>query len=113
MANVVRQMVEANDLSAVATVLKGRAENTRASCCEAIEIKKMLIFDQSISCMKPDLRVSIIIDAINYRDKSKSKTKNMNLRRVFQAQLADYLKAHPEGGEIPEEDLPQPFKRSK
>ena len=63
---------------------------------EAIEIKKMLIFDESTSCMKPDLRVSIIVDAIDYGDKSESKTKNLNLRRVFRSRLADYLKAHPE-----------------
>ncbi|XWS76277.1 hypothetical protein CRYUN_Cryun01aG0161500 [Craigia yunnanensis] len=80
---------------------------------EAIEIKKMLIFDESTSCMKPDLRVSIIVGAIDYGDKPESKTKNLNLRRVFRARLADYLKAHPEGGEIPEEDLPEPFNCSK
>ncbi|XWS46956.1 hypothetical protein CRYUN_Cryun14cG0112300 [Craigia yunnanensis] len=80
---------------------------------EAIEIKRMLIFDERTSCMKPDLHVSIIVDAIDCGDKSKSATKNLNLRRAFQARLADYLKAHPEGDEIPEEDLPEPFNCSK
>ncbi|XP_022758383.1 CDT1-like protein a, chloroplastic isoform X2 [Durio zibethinus] len=79
---------------------------------EAIEIKRMLIFDERTSCMKPDLHVSIIANAIDCGDKSKSET-NLNLRRVFRARLADYLKAHPQGGEIPEEDLPEPFNRSK
>ncbi|XWS31443.1 hypothetical protein CRYUN_Cryun23aG0076300 [Craigia yunnanensis] len=80
---------------------------------EAIEIKRMLIFDERTSCMKPDLGVSIIVDAIDCGDKPGSETKNLNLRRVFRVRLADYLKAHPEGGEIPEENLPEPFNRSK
>ncbi|XVF24662.1 hypothetical protein REPUB_Repub13aG0146500 [Reevesia pubescens] len=80
---------------------------------EAIEIKRMLLFDERTSCMRPDLRVSIIFDAIDCGDMSKSDTKNLNLRRIFRARLADYLKAHPEGDEIPEEDLPEPFNCSK
>ncbi|XP_022771251.1 CDT1-like protein a, chloroplastic [Durio zibethinus] len=80
---------------------------------EAIEIKRILIFDEGTSCMKPDLRISIIADAIDCGHDSESETKNLSLRRVFRARLADYVKAHPEGGEIPEEDLPEPFNRSK
>ncbi|MFQ6633666.1 hypothetical protein Gotur_011640 [Gossypium turneri] len=104
---------------------------------EAIEIKRMLVFDEKTSCMKPDLHVSIIMDAIDCGDNSKSETKNMKLRKVFRDRLADYIKAHPEvfffffklvlvlkhlvgfqtykleGDEIPEEDLPEPFNRSK
>ncbi|KAK9013433.1 hypothetical protein V6N11_041441 [Hibiscus sabdariffa] len=79
---------------------------------EAIEIKRILIFDERTSCMKPDLQVRIIADAIDCGDRSESETKNLNLR-VFRARLVDYFKAHPEGGEIPEEDLPEPFNRSK
>ncbi|KAL4369264.1 hypothetical protein GQ457_05G003240 [Hibiscus cannabinus] len=80
---------------------------------EAIEIKRMLIFDVRTSCMKPELHVSIIVNAIDCGDEFESETKNLNLRRVFRARLADYFKAHPEGWEIPEEDLPEPFNRSK
>ncbi|PPS01761.1 hypothetical protein GOBAR_AA18896 [Gossypium barbadense] len=65
---------------------------------EAIEIKRMLVFDEKTSCMKPDLHVSIIMDAIDCGDNSKSETKNMKLRK---------------GDEIPEEDLPEPFNRLK
>ncbi|KAL4377482.1 hypothetical protein GQ457_02G003760 [Hibiscus cannabinus] len=80
---------------------------------EAIEIDRILIFDERTSCMKPDLQVRIIPDAIDCGVRSESETKNLNLRRVFRARLVDYFKAHPEGGEIPEEDLPEPFNRSK
>ncbi|KAE8675113.1 putative Auxin-induced protein 5NG4 [Hibiscus syriacus] len=80
---------------------------------EAIEIKRVLVFDEMTSCMKPDLHVSIILDAIDFGDNSKSETKNQKLRKVFRARLVDYSKAHPECDEIPEEDLPEPFNRSK
>ncbi|PPR90450.1 hypothetical protein GOBAR_AA30232 [Gossypium barbadense] len=80
---------------------------------EAIEIKRLLIFDERTSCMKPDLHVSIIANAIDCGDNSKSETKNPNMRRVFRARLAGYLNAHPEVDEIPEDDLPEPFNRSK
>ncbi|KAA3459339.1 CDT1-like protein a, chloroplastic [Gossypium australe] len=80
---------------------------------EAIEIKRLLIFDERTSCMKPDLHVSIIANAIDCGDNSKSETKNPNMRRVFRARLAGYLEAHPEVDEIPEDDLPEPFNRSK
>ncbi|KAK3193579.1 hypothetical protein Dsin_024889 [Dipteronia sinensis] len=76
---------------------------------EAIEIKKVLVFDEKTSCMKPDLHVSIDVDAIECDGKPKSDSKNMNLRKVFRARLMDFLKDHPEGDEIPEESLPEPF----
>ncbi|KAL5796547.1 hypothetical protein ACOSQ2_001367 [Xanthoceras sorbifolium] len=80
---------------------------------EAIEIKKVLMFDEKTSCMKPDLHVSIIVDAIECDSKVKSDSKNMNLRKVFRARLMDFLKDHPEGDEIPEGTLPEPFNLSK
>ncbi|MBA0579608.1 CDT1-like protein a, chloroplastic [Gossypium raimondii] len=80
---------------------------------EAIEIKRLLIFDERTTCMKPDLHVCIIANAIDCGDNSKSETKNPNMRRVFRARLVDYLEAHPEVDEIPEDDLPEPFNRSK
>ncbi|KAK8654369.1 hypothetical protein V6N13_128338 [Hibiscus sabdariffa] len=68
----------------------------------------MLIFDVRTSCMKPDLHVSIIVNAIDCGDELESE-----LEEGFRARLADYFKAHPEGREIPEEDLPEPFNCSK
>ncbi|KAE8721032.1 hypothetical protein F3Y22_tig00017575pilonHSYRG00006 [Hibiscus syriacus] len=63
---------------------------------EAIEIKRILLFDEMSSCMKPDLHVSIILDAIDFGDNSKSENKNLKLRKVFRDRLVDYSKAHPE-----------------
>ena len=61
---------------------------------EAIEIKKVLMFDEKTSCMKPDLHVSIDVDAIECDSKLKSDSKNMNPREVFHARLMDFLKDH-------------------
>ncbi|KAJ9176427.1 hypothetical protein P3X46_011738 [Hevea brasiliensis] len=80
---------------------------------EAIEIKRVLMFDERTSCMKPDLHVTVNVDAIECDSNLKSESKNMHLRKVFRARLADFYKAHPEGDEIPEEMLPEPFNRSK
>uniref|UniRef100_A0A2C9UU91 CDT1 Geminin-binding domain-containing protein n=1 Tax=Manihot esculenta TaxID=3983 RepID=A0A2C9UU91_MANES len=80
---------------------------------EAIEIKRVLMFDERTSCMKPDLHVTLNVDAIECNGNLKSESKNLHLRKVFRARLADFYKAHPEGDEVPEEMLPEPFNRSK
>ncbi|XP_010522160.1 PREDICTED: CDT1-like protein a, chloroplastic [Tarenaya hassleriana] len=79
---------------------------------EAIEIKRVLTLDEKTSCMKPDLHVTLNPDAI-FADKSNSESKNINLRKVFRARLADFVKAHPQDEEVPEELLPEPFNRKK
>lgn len=63
---------------------------------EAIEIKRVLIYDETTSCMKPDLHVTLNADAVEYDDKSKSESKKIALRKVFRARLADFVKAHPQ-----------------
>ncbi|EEF30014.1 CDT1-like protein a, chloroplastic [Ricinus communis] len=80
---------------------------------EAIEITRVLVFDERSSCMKPDLHVSLNVDAIECDVNLKSESKNLHLRKVFRARLEDFYKAHPEGDEIPKELLPEPFNRSK
>ncbi|KAF2286608.1 hypothetical protein GH714_022810 [Hevea brasiliensis] len=65
---------------------------------EAIEINRVLMFDERTSCMKPDLHVTVNVDAIECESNLKSESKNMHLRK---------------GDEIPEEMLPEPFNRSK
>lgn len=63
---------------------------------EAIEIKKVLTFDEKTSCMKPDLHVTLNPDAVECDGKLKSDSKNLNLRKVFRARLMNFLKDHPE-----------------
>ncbi|KAB1226041.1 CDT1-like protein a, chloroplastic [Morella rubra] len=80
---------------------------------DAIQIRRVLVFDERTSCMKPDLHISINVDAIEIDGKLKSESVNMHLRKIFRAQLADFSKSHPEVDEIPEEMLPEPFGRQK
>ncbi|XP_050208509.1 CDT1-like protein a, chloroplastic [Mercurialis annua] len=82
---------------------------------EAIEIKRVLTLDERSSCMKPDLHVSLNVNAIECVSESnlKSESKHLQLRKVFLARLEEFVKAHPEGDEVPEELLPEPFNRTK
>ncbi|KAF5738920.1 CDT1-like protein a chloroplastic [Tripterygium wilfordii] len=79
---------------------------------EAIEIKRVLKFDERTSCMKPDLHVSVNVDAMEFDEKSKE-SRNIELRKIFRGRLLDFYKAHPEGKDIPEATLPEPFNQSK
>ncbi|GAV90180.1 CDT1 domain-containing protein [Cephalotus follicularis] len=82
---------------------------------EAIEIKKVLIFDERTSCMKSDLHVTLDVDAIHCDPKSKSNSENKNLylRKLFGHRLLEFHKAHPQIDEVPEEMLPEPFNQSQ
>ncbi|XP_047947516.1 CDT1-like protein a, chloroplastic isoform X2 [Salvia hispanica] len=78
---------------------------------EAIVLEKTLQHDERTSCMKPDLRITLDVEAI--KSKGKSKSGNLQLRKVFRNRLLHFFKSHPEGDEVPEEMLPEPFNRSK
>ncbi|KAF8053606.1 hypothetical protein N665_1393s0004 [Sinapis alba] len=77
---------------------------------EAIEIKRVLIQDETTCCMKPDLHVTLNADAV---EDNGDKIKKISLRKVFRTRLADFVKAHPHGDEVPEEPLPELFSRRK
>ncbi|XP_019196389.1 PREDICTED: CDT1-like protein a, chloroplastic [Ipomoea nil] len=51
--------------------------------------------------------------AVGDNGKVKSGNGNLELRKVFRARLLDFFKSHPEGDDIPEEELPHPFNQSK
>ncbi|MED6142725.1 hypothetical protein PIB30_000290 [Stylosanthes scabra] len=77
---------------------------------EAIVTKKVMMFDEKTSCMKPDLHVTINYDAVEYDAKSPTEGgRSMVLRKLFRARLRDFVESHPEGDEIPEDALPEPF----
>ncbi|XP_031113573.1 CDT1-like protein a, chloroplastic [Ipomoea triloba] len=80
---------------------------------EAIEVTKILVHDERTSCMKPDLRITLNASAVGDNGKVKSGSGNLELRKVFRARLLDFFKSHPEGDDIPEEELPHPFNQSK
>ncbi|KFK34710.1 hypothetical protein AALP_AA5G181700 [Arabis alpina] len=78
---------------------------------EAIEVKRVLKYDEGTSCMKPSLHISLNTDAVVLED-TICGTKYMELRKVFHKKLVDFYKAHPKD-EIPKELLPEPFNSPK
>ncbi|KAG8386225.1 hypothetical protein BUALT_Bualt03G0126800 [Buddleja alternifolia] len=63
---------------------------------EVIVIEKVLQHGEHTSCMKPDLRISLDVEAIESESKSKSCSRNLLLRKVFHGRLLDFSKSHPE-----------------
>lgn len=61
---------------------------------EAIEVKRVLKYDEGTSCMKPSLHINLNTDAIVLDDTNRG-TKYMELRKVFHSKLVDFYKAHP------------------
>lgn len=80
---------------------------------EAIVINKILLRDEKTCCMKPDLQVNLLVDAIEGCATQKGETQYSALRRIFRQRLVDFFRSHPEGDDIPEHELPHPFTRTK
>ncbi|MCD7459840.1 hypothetical protein HAX54_042111 [Datura stramonium] len=80
---------------------------------EAIEIKKILKYDERSCCMKPNLYIILNANAVDNSEKWKSNSSSVLLRKVFRSRLLDFFKSLPEGDDIPEEMLPDPFTPSK
>ncbi|KAJ4822106.1 hypothetical protein Tsubulata_002826 [Turnera subulata] len=80
---------------------------------EAIELKRTSLFDERTCCMKPDILVTFDVKAIECDEKTKPEIKNAGLRKLFRARIAKFYKDHPEGDDIPQEMLPEPFNRKQ
>ncbi|CAI0434377.1 unnamed protein product [Linum tenue] len=80
---------------------------------DAIEIKKVMKFDERTSCMKPDLHVTLNPDGIELDELAKSEDKFSLLRKIFLKRIEAFCQSHPEGAEVPEEMLPEPFNYRK
>uniref|UniRef100_A0A0A9FBS5 CDT1 Geminin-binding domain-containing protein n=1 Tax=Arundo donax TaxID=35708 RepID=A0A0A9FBS5_ARUDO len=80
---------------------------------EAIVINKILLRDDMTCCMKPDLQVNLLVDAVESAAKQKGETAYSALRRVFRQRLLEFFRDHPEGDDIPDHELPHPFNRTR
>ncbi|CAN6688428.1 unnamed protein product [Malus baccata var. baccata] len=77
---------------------------------EVIEITKVLVKDGRTIDIKPDVRVTMNVDAMENGDKLKYEGGgHMHLSRAFCHRLREISKFHHDGYEILEETLPQPF----
>ncbi|RDY01187.1 CDT1-like protein a, chloroplastic, partial [Mucuna pruriens] len=98
---------------------------------EAIDIKKFLVRDERTCCMKHDLHISLNPDAVECDAKQRGKVSlksgkvslksgkvslksgKVSLKKLFRSRLKEFWESHPEGDEIPEETLPEPFNHLK
>ncbi|URE30747.1 DNA replication initiation protein [Musa troglodytarum] len=80
---------------------------------EVIMIKKVLLHDETTCCIKPELQVTLQVDAVAKNIKGKSESGYSILRAVFRERLVEFSKTHPQGDEVPEEQLPHPFNPTK
>ncbi|RXH86977.1 hypothetical protein DVH24_028477 [Malus domestica] len=72
---------------------------------KVVEITKVLVKDGITNNMKPDLRVTMKVDAVENDDKLKYEGGgHMHLRRAFHHRLGEISKSHLEGYEILEEN---------
>nr|GME11125.1 CDT1-like protein A, chloroplastic [Ipomoea batatas] len=75
---------------------------------EAIEVTKIIVHDERTRCMKPDLHITLNASVVGDNGSG-----ILELGKVFRARLLDFFKSHPEGDDIPEDELPHPFNQSK
>lgn len=73
---------------------------------EVVQVDYILIHDVKSLCMKPDMKISLLFDVI---EGHQEKSTFMALRQVFAYRLLDFFNTHPEGCDIPEAILPDPF----
>lgn len=59
-------------------------------------LEKILQHDERTSCMRPEIRITLDVEAIRTKGKSKSHSGNLQLRKVFRSRLLDFFKSHPE-----------------
>ncbi|KAL8232889.1 hypothetical protein R6Q57_002667 [Mikania cordata] len=79
---------------------------------EAIEMKKILVRDDRTCCMKPDLHITLNFSIVQNDEKMTSDSANVLMNKLFRSRLLSFYKSNPEGDEVPEEKLPEPFNRS-
>ncbi|KAJ0742476.1 putative CDT1 Geminin-binding domain, DNA replication factor Cdt1 [Helianthus annuus] len=79
---------------------------------EAIEIKKILVRDDRTSCLKPDLCISLIFDIVHDDENLRSDSGYTLLSKLFRSRLSGFCESNPEGDDVPEGELPEPFNKS-
>ena len=58
---------------------------------EAIMLKKVVVFDERTSCMKPDLHISFNFGVLESKE-----DQYMQLRKLFRTRLSEFVSSHPE-----------------
>uniref|UniRef100_A0A0C9RKT2 TSA: Wollemia nobilis Ref_Wollemi_Transcript_13229_2293 transcribed RNA sequence n=1 Tax=Wollemia nobilis TaxID=56998 RepID=A0A0C9RKT2_9CONI len=71
---------------------------------QALLLEKIMVQDEKTLCMKPDLKITLL-------GKDGQKLNALCLRKEFRAGLLEFAKSHPQGEDVPEAILPEPFNR--
>ncbi|KAJ0878036.1 putative CDT1 Geminin-binding domain, DNA replication factor Cdt1 [Helianthus annuus] len=79
---------------------------------EAVEIKKILVRDDRTSCLKPDLCISLNFDIVHDDENPRSDSGYTLLSKLFRSRLSGFCESNPEGDDVPEGELPEPFNKS-
>lgn len=60
---------------------------------EVIQLEKLLIYNKKTSCMRPDMKITVQLDAIEI---CREQSGFVALRELFKLRLVDYFTDHPE-----------------
>lgn len=75
---------------------------------EAIQIEKILVHDEISLCMIAEMKVTLVAEAVGCHLNPDQST-SFALCKAFRKKLLDFFKSHPEGIDIPQAILPEPF----
>ncbi|GFP88529.1 cdt1-like protein a chloroplastic [Phtheirospermum japonicum] len=73
---------------------------------EAVQIDKILVHDEKTKCMKPHMTIGLLFDAV--KDHGEESV-YVALSKLFSSRLREFCITHPEGCDVPEAELPEPF----
>jgi chromatin licensing and DNA replication factor 1 len=63
---------------------------------EGMLLEKIMVHDEETLCMKPDLKITLLHDAVLSGKCKVSKANNtLGLRKSFRTRLVEFVKAHP------------------
>ncbi|CAL9766806.1 unnamed protein product [Musa acuminata subsp. burmannicoides] len=75
---------------------------------EAIQTEKILVHDKESLLVIPDMKITLLKEVANHNSHS-CQSASVALCKTFRARLLDFFITHPEGTDIPEAELPEPF----
>ncbi|KAL6493439.1 hypothetical protein OROGR_032218 [Orobanche gracilis] len=73
---------------------------------EGVQIDKILIHDEKTKCMKPDMKIVLLLDVVKDHNEE---SVYVALSKLFTSRLREFCTTHPEDYDVPEAALPEPF----
>ncbi|KAH6815886.1 hypothetical protein C2S51_020706 [Perilla frutescens var. frutescens] len=77
---------------------------------EAVQIDKILTHDEKTKCMKSEIKIGLLFDAVKYHHEE---SVYVALSNIFSSRLRDFNAKHPEACDVPEAELPEPFSQGR